>query len=77
MFRCGYEDSTFGTSGIKATGSGLTYYSNWIAKQYQQRPSPTFLPPWEEPQILTLGLLFLLAPIGMILGVVANTAKIV
>ena len=36
---------------------------------YEFRPSP--LPPWQNPQILTLGLLFLLAPIGMIAGFVA------
>ena len=39
---------------------------------YQFRPSSTFLPPWEDPEILTLGLLVLLAPIGMILGAVAS-----
>ena len=36
---------------------------------YDFRPSP--LPPRENLQILTLGLLFLLAPIGMIVGFVA------
>ena len=36
---------------------------------YDFSPSP--LPPWQNPQILTLGLLFLLAPIGMIVGFVA------
>jgi len=38
---------------------------------YQYRPS-SWLPPWQDPQILTLGLLFLLAPVGMILGVIAG-----
>jgi hypothetical protein len=28
-------------------------------------------PPWENPQVLTFGMLFLLAPIGMIVGLVA------
>jgi hypothetical protein len=36
---------------------------------YDFRPPP--LPPWQNPQTLTLGLLFLLAPIGMIVGFVA------
>jgi len=36
---------------------------------YEFRPSP--LPPWQNPQILTLGLLWLLAPVGMIAGFVA------
>lgn len=39
---------------------------------YQFRPPATFLPPWKDPQILDLGLLALLAPIGMILGAVAG-----
>jgi hypothetical protein len=39
---------------------------------YQLKPSPFWRPAWEDPQILTLGLLFLLAPVGMILGVVAG-----
>jgi len=37
---------------------------------YEFRPSP--LPPWQDPEILNLALLFLLAPIAMILGVVAG-----
>lgn len=39
---------------------------------YELRPSSNFLPPWQDPEILHLGLLFLLAPIGMILGLVAG-----
>jgi len=39
---------------------------------YELRPPSHFLPPWQDPEILQLGLLFLLAPIGMILGVVAS-----
>jgi hypothetical protein len=38
---------------------------------YEFRPL-SHLPPWQHPEILQLGLLFLLAPIGMILGVVAG-----
>jgi len=36
------------------------------------RPPSHHLPPWEDPEILLLALLFLLAPIGMILGPVAG-----
>jgi hypothetical protein len=36
---------------------------------YGFKPSP--LPPWQNPETLHLGLLFLLAPIGMIVGFVA------
>jgi hypothetical protein len=39
---------------------------------YEFRPSSHFLPPWQDREILNLGLLFLLAPIAMILGVVAG-----
>jgi hypothetical protein len=39
---------------------------------YEFRPPLSSLPPWQDPLILRLGLLFLLAPIGMILGVVAG-----
>lgn len=45
---------------------------------YQVHPPSALLPPWKGPQILNFGLLFLLAPIGMIVGGVAaarGTAK--
>ena len=38
---------------------------------YHFRPPSPLLPPWQDPEILNFGILFLLAPIGMILGVVA------
>jgi hypothetical protein len=38
---------------------------------YEWRPPSHFLPPWQDPKILDLGLLFLLSPIGMILGLIA------
>jgi hypothetical protein len=38
---------------------------------YELRPSP-WQPPWKDPEILRLALLFLLAPIGMILGLIAG-----
>lgn len=37
---------------------------------YELRPSG-FGPPWEDPEILHLALLFLLAPVAMVLGFVA------
>jgi hypothetical protein len=39
---------------------------------YEVRPPSHFLPPWQDPEILQFALLGLLAPIGMILGVVAG-----
>jgi hypothetical protein len=38
---------------------------------YQLRHSHSWLPTWQDPRILVFGLLFLLAPIGMIVGFVA------
>jgi hypothetical protein len=40
---------------------------------YSRYPTSPSLPPWKDPQILNFGLLFLLAPIGMIVGGVAAT----
>jgi hypothetical protein len=40
---------------------------------YRMHPPSPSLPPWKDPQILNFGLLFLLAPIGMIVGGVAAT----
>ena len=39
---------------------------------YELRPLSHFLPSWQDPEILDLGFLFLLAPIAMGLGVVAG-----
>lgn len=41
---------------------------------YKFRPS-VFLAPWQDPEILTLGWLFLLAPIGMIVGLFAAARR--
>jgi hypothetical protein len=38
---------------------------------YELMPPSGFVPPWQDSEILNLGILFLLAPIGMTLGVVA------
>ncbi len=38
---------------------------------YYESGPPSHLPPWNDPEILDLGLLSLLAPFGMILGGVA------
>jgi hypothetical protein len=40
---------------------------------YRLHPPSSSLPPWKDPQILNFGLLFLLAPIGMIVGGIAGT----
>jgi hypothetical protein len=37
---------------------------------FKLRPSP-FLPPWKDPETLQLAMLFFLAPVGMIVGLVA------
>lgn len=45
-------------------------FASGIFSYYELRPAG-FLPPWHDPEILNLGLLFLLAPVAMVLGVVA------
>lgn len=40
----------------------------FLRLQFRSSSGP---PPWQDPQILTLSMLFLLAPIGMVLGLVA------
>ena len=53
--------------------SANTVFAAGTFLYYQFRPSHTFPSTFgEDPQILTLGFLFLLAPIGMILGIVAG-----
>lgn len=39
---------------------------------YELRPSRIFLPPWQDPETLQLGLLFLFSPVAMILGIIAG-----
>lgn len=39
---------------------------------FESRPPSGFLPPWRDPETLQLGMLFLFAPVGMILGAVAG-----
>jgi hypothetical protein len=50
-----------------ATFAAGTYF------YYHLHPPSSSLPPWKDPQILNFGLLFLLAPIGMIVGGIAAT----
>ena len=60
---------TLTTLGIVTANSGLaagTYL------YFESRPRFGFLPPWQDPEILQLGMLFLFAPVGMILGAVAG-----
>jgi hypothetical protein len=39
---------------------------------YEFRPPAHLLPPWQDPEILHLALLVLLAPIAMIFGIIAG-----
>lgn len=39
---------------------------------YEFKAPAHFLPPWEDPATLQIGLLSLLAPVGMVLGAVAG-----
>lgn len=42
---------------------------------YGFKPPSSSLPPWQDPEILQLALLLLLAPIAMVLGVVAGVRR--
>ncbi len=46
-------------------------FATWVYVYYRLHPPSASLPPWKDPQILDFGLLFLLAPIGMIVGGIA------
>jgi hypothetical protein len=43
-------------------------FASWTYAYYLLHPPSSSLPPWTDPQILNFGLLFLLAPVGMIVG---------
>lgn len=45
-------------------------FAAWTCLDYTLRPTP-WLPPWKDPEILDFGLLFLFAPIGMIVGAIS------
>lgn len=45
-------------------------FAAWTCLYYTLRPT-AWLPPWKDPEILNFGLLFLFAPIGMILGAIS------
>jgi hypothetical protein len=49
----------------------ITFYAAYIFLRYTLKPSPD-LPPWKDPETLDLGLLFLLAPIGLVLTMIAG-----
>jgi hypothetical protein len=52
--------------------ANATFAAGTYAYYRVHPPSPS-LPPWRDPQILNFGLLFLFAPIGMIVGGIAAT----
>ena len=49
----------------------IAAYAAYTFFHYTLKPSPN-LPPWKDPETLDLGLLFLLAPIGVVLTVVVG-----
>ena len=49
----------------------VTVYGAYVFLYYTLKPSPE-LPPWKDPETLDLGLLFLLAPVGLVATVVAG-----
>jgi hypothetical protein len=49
----------------------VTAYAAYVFLRYTVKPSPD-LPPWKDPETLELGLLFLLAPLGLISTIAAG-----
>ena len=49
----------------------ITAYAAYTFLRYTMKSTPD-LPPWKDPETLDLALLFLLAPIGLVLTVVAG-----
>ena len=45
-------------------------FAVWNFLHYNFKPGP-YLPPWKDPETLNFGLLFLMAPIGMIAAFIA------
>jgi hypothetical protein len=53
-----------------AVTSAVTAYSATLTIYYAIRPVPSSVPGWRNPLVLGMGLLFFLAPIAGILGLV-------
>lgn len=52
--------------------TAIAIYSAVLFIYYTFRPAAPSLPPWQNPEILDFAMLFLLAPIGMILGAISG-----
>jgi len=68
-----YQKGRLGLLPLFAIGCAwlVAAYSAGVFLYYTFRPGP-FLPPWKDPKTLDLGLLFLLAPIGIAATVFAG-----
>jgi hypothetical protein len=53
------------------TASATAAYAAGTCLYYTFRPPPASLPPWQDPQILNYALLFFLASIAIILGLIS------
>jgi hypothetical protein len=53
-----------------AVTSVIAGYSAAVSIYYGLRPTPSSVPPWKDPFVLDMALLFLLAPIAGVLGLI-------
>lgn len=53
-----------------AVTTAIAIYSATVSIYYAFGASTASLPPWKDPYVLDMGMLFLLAPIGCVLGLV-------
>lgn len=53
-----------------AVTTAVAIYSAVISVYYAFGASTSSLPPWKDPYVLDMGMLFLLAPVGAVLGLV-------
>jgi hypothetical protein len=54
-----------------AAAWSVSAYAASVFLYYTLKPSP-YLPPWKDPETLSLALLFLLAPVGLVATVIAG-----
>jgi hypothetical protein len=59
-----------GYSALGVATANALWAAGWFC-YFEVRPY-RFIPPWQDPAVLNLGMLFLLAPVAMILGFVAG-----
>jgi hypothetical protein len=65
------ETPQFSSVAALAIVTALSAFAAGTVVYFAFRPLPSSVPPWESPEVLSIGSLFLLAPIGIISGFIA------